>query len=58
MVGRLNPSHILVYGKTGRNFFDKYIKYGIPVKFYDQPDFHKVTITTVRTIYNVQRQQR
>ncbi len=47
MVGRLNPSHILVYGKAGRNFFDKYIKYGIPVTFYDQPDFH--TFTTKKT---------
>ena len=48
MVGRLSPSHILVYGKAGRNFFDKYIKYGIPVTFYDQPDYH--TFTTKETI--------
>ena len=47
MVDRLSPSHILVYGKKGRNFFDRYIKYGIPVKFYEQPDYH--TFTTIET---------
>ena len=35
MVYTLNPSHILVYGKKGRNFFDRYISSGIPVTFYD-----------------------
>ena len=42
MVERLNPSHILVYGKKGRSFFDKYIENGTPVTFYDPPDFHTV----------------
>ncbi len=37
MVEQLNPSHILVYGKAGRNFFDKYIGRGVPVTFYDEP---------------------
>ena len=37
MVETLNPSHILMYGKRGRNFFDKYIERGTSVKFYDPP---------------------
>lgn len=40
MVGRLSPSHILVYGKAGRKFFDKYRECGIPITFYDPPDVH------------------
>lgn len=35
MVETLKPSHILMHGKRGRNFFDKYIERGIPVTFYD-----------------------
>ena len=38
MVETLKPSHILMYGKRGRNFFDKYIECGIPVTFYDSHD--------------------
>ena len=46
MIEVLNPSHILMYGKKGRNFFDKYIESGLPVTFYDPPDTHKVTFKT------------
>lgn len=46
MTETLNPSHILVYGKKGRNFFDKYIERGIPVTFYDPPDTHKIFYKT------------
>ncbi|MBR2733417.1 MAG: DUF4417 domain-containing protein [Selenomonadaceae bacterium] len=46
MIETLNPSHILMYGKRGRNFFDKYIERGIPVKFYDPPAIHKVIFKT------------
>lgn len=51
MIGTLNPSHILVYGKKGRNFFDKYIESGFPVTFYDPPDTHKVVFVTKEDIY-------
>lgn len=40
MVETLKPSHILFYGKQGRQFLDKYIEAGIPVTFYDPPNFH------------------
>ena len=46
MVETLNPVHILMYGKKGRNFFDKYIENGVPVTFYDPPKTHKVTFKT------------
>ena len=35
MIDTLKPRHILMYGKKGRNFFDKYIERGIPVTFYE-----------------------
>lgn len=51
MVENLSPSHILVYGgKTGRNFFDKYIERGIPVTFYDPPDSHKIKTKKVTNL--------
>ena len=42
MVEQLNPSHVLVYGKKGRNFFDKYIERGLPITFYDPPASHEL----------------
>ena len=42
MIKVLDSSHILMYGKKGRNFFDKYIESGLSVTFYDPPDTHKV----------------
>ena len=42
MIEVLNPSHILMYGKKGRKFFDKYIEQGLSVTFYDPPNTHKV----------------
>ena len=35
MIDTLKPRHILMYGKKGRKFFDKYIERGIPVTFYE-----------------------
>ena len=51
MIKKLQPSHILMYGKKGRNFFDKYIENGLPVTFYDPPDTHKIITKTVVKIY-------
>lgn len=51
MIETLKPSHILMYGKKGRNFFDKYIERGIPVTFYDPPNIHKFITKTVTQIY-------
>ena len=45
MVETLKPIHILFYGMKGRNFMNKHIEDGLPVTFYDPPDFH-----TVRTM--------
>ena len=50
MIETLNPSHILMYGKKGRDFFDKYIESGIPVTCYDPPDKHKFKTRTVEKI--------
>ena len=47
MIKTLNPRNILMYGKKGRNFFDKYIECGIPVTFYDPPNFHEVIFRKV-----------
>lgn len=52
MIKTLNPRHILMYGKKGRNFFDSYIASGIPVTFYDPPNFHKV-IFRKRTKFDI-----
>ena len=48
MVETLKPSHILFYGKQGRQFMDKYIEAGMPVTFYNPPDTHKI-ITKSKT---------
>ena len=50
MIKTLNPRHILMYGKKGRNFFDNYIESGIPVTFYDPPKTHEVTFREVTKI--------
>ena len=51
MIDVLNPRHILMYGKKGRNFFDEYIESGLPVTFYDPPSTHKVVFVTKEDIY-------
>jgi len=51
MVETLKPSHILFYGKQGRQFLDKYIEAGIPVTFYDPPNFHTVKFVEKTKIY-------
>ena len=50
MIETLNPSHILIYGKKGRRFFDKYIESGINVTFYDPPNTHEVIFRTRTTL--------
>ena len=47
MIKTLNPRHILMYGKKGRNFFDSYIASGLPVTFYDPPKTHEVIFREV-----------
>lgn len=51
MVETLRPSHILFYGKQGRQFLDKYIEAGIPVTFYDNPDVHTIIERRIKWHY-------